>query len=179
MERKSTRQQGFSLFESLVTLVVLAALVALVGPSLSQMAQRQRHHAQLHSLQADLQQARSMALSGITPVRLRLYQLSGGSCYVIHRGPAGSCVCAEGGQGQCQAEGDLLKTHWLPAASRLRIEGTVQQLVFHPRFGTASSAGTFAILGPDNSRAALIVAITGRIRRCATANSGLGLPACA
>ncbi|MBH9575591.1 GspH/FimT family pseudopilin [Inhella proteolytica] len=178
MERNSTRRLGFSLFETLVTLVVLAALVALVGPALSQMAHRQRHQAQLQTLQADLQQARSMALSGLAPVRLRLEQLPDGSCYVVHRGPSGSCTCTEGGQAQCEPAGELLKTHWLPASSQLRIEGSVHQLVFHPRFGTASTAGTFAVLGPDNSKAALIVAITGRMRRCASANSGFGLPAC-
>lgn len=178
MEHKSNRGLGFSLFETLVTLVVLAALVALAAPALGQMAHRQRHQAQLQMLQADLQQARSMALSGLAPVRLRLEQLQGGSCYVVHRGPSGSCTCTEGGLAQCEPAGELLKSHWLPASSQLRIEGSVHQLVFHPRFGTASSAGTFAVLGPDNSKAALVVAITGRIRRCASANSGFGLPAC-
>lgn len=171
-------QRGVSLFEILVTLVVLGALVALVAPSFTQMAQRQRHQAQLQSLQSDLQQARGMAMSGLDPVRIRLYQLDQGSCYVVHRGPAGSCVCQDGGQAQCQPEGELLKTHWVPASTQLRIVGTVNQLVFHPRYGTASSAGTISILGPQQTKASLIVAITGRMRRCATANSGLRLPAC-
>jgi len=179
MAHGSIRQQGVSLFEILVTLVVLGTLVALVAPSLGQMAQRQRFQGQLQSLQADLQQARSMALSGLEPVRLRLQQLPQGSCYVVHRGPAGSCVCQDGGQAQCAPTGELLKSHWLPASTQLRLEGTVSQLVFHPRYGTASSAGTFSVLGPQNAKASLIVAITGRVRRCASGNSGLGLPACA
>lgn len=172
-------QRGWSLFETLVTLVVLGALVALVAPSLAQMAQRQRHQALLHALQSDLQQARGMAMAGLDPVRLQLYPFGSGSCYVVHRGPSGSCVCKEGGHTDCQPDGEALKTHWLPAASRFRIEGTVRQLSFHPRFGTASSAGTFSVLGPDSRKASLVIAITGRIRRCATANSGLGLPDCA
>lgn len=179
MKNASVKTRGVGLFEVLVTLLVIALLAALVGPGLSRMVERNRHQAHLSMLYADLQQARAMALSSGQAVRLRLYSHPTGSCYVLHHGAAGSCSCNADGQAQCLADGTLIKSHWLPQSTRLRLDGSVTQLAFHPKFGTVSRAGTLSIHGPNGARADHVVALTGRVRSCATVSAQLRLPVCA
>jgi len=173
------KARGVGLFEVLVSLLVIALLAALTAPGLSRMVDRNRHQAHLSMLYADLQQARAMALSSGHVVRLRLFSHPGGSCYVLHHGAAGSCTCDGEGQTQCMSDAALIKSHWLPQSTRLRLAGSVTQLAFHPKYGTVSRAGTLSIHGPAGSRADHVVAITGRVRSCATAAAQLRLPVCA
>jgi len=179
MQIATAQTRGVGLFEALVTLLVIALLAAMAGPGLTRMVERNRHQAHLSMLYADLQQARAMALSSGQAVRLRLYSHPSGSCYVLHHGAAASCTCNPEGQAQCVGEATLIKSHWLPQSTRLRLGGSVTQLAFHPKFGTVSRAGTLSIHGPNGARADHVVALTGRVRSCATASAQLNLPLCA
>lgn len=170
-------RSGFSPLEALVCVALLALAAALAAPSMRQLIERQRLRSNAEALFADLQQARATALASGLAVRVRLDRHAGGSCILVHAGASDSCRCEDGGAAACGAAGALLKQHWLPASSGLRFEGSVRQIVFHPRYGTASSAGSFSLHQRDGASIRQVVALTGRVRSCAS--SGLGLPPCA
>ncbi|MBB5204194.1 type IV fimbrial biogenesis protein FimT [Inhella inkyongensis] len=178
MQTQARRHQGFSLVEVLTCMGVLAILLALTLPRFGQLIERKRLDTQLGALYVDLQQARATALTTGTAVRVRFQQLAQGSCWVMHLGPVDSCSCTEQGQAQCLNPEHLLKHQWLPSSGTLRVDANVSQIAFHPRFGTASRAGTVAIASSSGLRAAHVIALTGRLRSCASAESGLSLPVC-
>lgn len=174
---RSTRSTGFGLLECLFCALLLASLTALAAPAMGRLLERQRLRAVAESLHADLQQARTTALASGRTVRVRLDAHVGGSCILIHAGAADSCRCEDGGAAVCVVTEDLLKHQWLPARSGLRYEGSVRQISFHPRYGSASSAGRFNVRSRGGT-IQQVVALNGRVRRCASAGIGFGLPVC-
>ena len=70
MEETMSRQRGFSLIELAVTLVVLAILVAMAGPSMSEFLRKNRVAATTNGLIQAANYARAEALRSGYPVTL-------------------------------------------------------------------------------------------------------------
>ncbi|MBH9552989.1 GspH/FimT family pseudopilin [Inhella gelatinilytica] len=176
---RSHRQAGFTLVEALVALAILGLVMAIAAPALDRWLLRVRHRVHLESVQSDLQWARQLALSGHQPIQLRVNHSTAGSCYILFAGPQQACSCQVGGAAQCLDEAQVLKTHDVPATSRLRLSATASALRFEPRYATVTPTATFSIAAPDGERGDQVVALTGRVRTCVTHRSLYNAPACA
>ncbi|MEZ5464609.1 MAG: GspH/FimT family pseudopilin [Lysobacteraceae bacterium] len=70
MEKTMSRQRGFSIIELVITLIVLAILIAMAGPSMSEFLRRNRVAASTNALVQAANYSRAEALRGGYPVTL-------------------------------------------------------------------------------------------------------------
>jgi len=80
--------RGFTLIELMVTIAIAAILLAVVVPSFSDLLARRRLEGMANELSADLQYARTEAVSRRLPVRLST--LVGGTGYTVVADPTGT-----------------------------------------------------------------------------------------
>lgn len=172
-------QRGVSLIEGCMACVALGILLAAALPQLRQIQQRQRLQGIAQTLFTDLQEARSLAVLGAGAVHLRFSQHPQGSCYVVHSGKAGDCVCSDQGQALCLQGTEPIKLQWLPSGRGFdSLRANVPQMSFQPRQGSVTSTGSIDIVGPDRQSIRHIVSIAGRVRSCAPAAPVGRLPPC-
>lgn len=171
--------RGWTLIELLVVMTVSSLLLAVSLPSFENFLQRRRLDGLSAQLIGDLQFLRSSAVAQHTGLRLRLQDNAGGSCYLIHTGAANACSCAADGQAQCQPGAELLRLVFVPASSRLTVQGNVGSMRVDPRQGTFSPAGTIELRNASGSISLRhVVNILGRVKLCASAGDWAGVPAC-
>jgi type IV fimbrial biogenesis protein FimT len=170
---------GWTLIELLVVMTLTSLLLAISLPSFESFLQRRRLDGLSAQLISDLQFLRSSTVAQHTGLRLRLQDNSGGSCYLIHTGAADACSCSADGQAQCQAGTELLRMVFVPASSRLAVQGNVNSMRVDPRLGTFSPAGSIEVRNTSGSIGLRhVVNILGRVRLCASAGDWAGVPAC-
>jgi Tfp pilus assembly protein FimT len=173
------QQHGISLFECLLSLLVVGILLAMSLPALQQLKQRQQIQAIAQTLMTDLQLARNEAVLQLNPIQLRFSQSTQGSCYVMFRAGDGQCSCDEQGEPQCTAPGLLIKSAWLPSTLALTVRSNVGQLNFQARQGAVTSTGSIEIASNDGRNAIRqVVSIAGRVRSCAV-KGFTQMPSCA
>lgn len=172
-------RRGWTLIELLVVMTVSGLLLAVSLPSFENFLQRRRLDGLSAQLIGDLQFLRSSAVAQHTGLRLRLQDNAGGSCYLIHTGAADACGCGADGQAQCQTGAELLRLVFVPASSRLAVQGNVGSMRVDPRLGTFSPAGSIELRNTSGSIGLRhVVNILGRVRLCASAGDWAGVPAC-
>jgi type IV fimbrial biogenesis protein FimT len=172
-------QFGVSLIEGCMACLALGILLAAALPQLRQLQQRLQLQGIAQTLYTDLQEARSLAVLGAGAVHLRFSQHPQGSCYVVHSGKAGDCICSDQGQAICLQGAQILKLQWLPSGSGFGgLRANVSQMSFQPRQGSVTSTGSIDIIGPDQQSIRHIVSIAGRVRSCAPAAPVGRLPPC-
>lgn len=161
-------ERGLTLLEMIVTLgVATTSLVTAIG-SFGGMLQQRHAEGVAAELAADLQFARSEAVSRNAGLRFSFERDAGGArCYVIHTGAAGSCGCLAGELPVCEAGAVAVKSVRLPADGRTHVEANVASMLFDPSRGTVTPAATIAIRGADGRELNHIVNILGRVRSCA------------
>ena len=172
------QQRGVSLLETCVVLAIVLIVTSAVAPPLTAFLDRQRLEGAAAELAADLQYVRSEAVARNQPLRLSVYSLAGGSCYVIHSGARADCVCEASGPALCSGDALLLKTVQWPAGDPVAMSANVGSMLFDPVQGTTTPTGTFRISDSHERTISHVVNIVGRVRSCTAQGSVPGYRAC-
>jgi type IV fimbrial biogenesis protein FimT len=173
------RQRGLTLLECCVCLSILCILVGSALPSFASMLELQRLRGQSATLVGDLQLMRSEAILRNADVRMSFHATDGGSCYVVHTGPASGCSCNTAGQAQCNnPQAQLLSARHWPAESAQQVAANVSSILFDPRIGTASPGGTVRLTDTTGREIRHIVNLRGRVRTCSAQGALAEHPAC-
>lgn len=172
--------RGVSAVEMLCVLAVLVVLLGGALPLFDGLRLGQRLQAAAALLETDIQHARSAAASGSRSLRLVVQALpGGGSCYMLHDGPADACACSSDGQARCEPGVQLLRSEGQAADAGVRLAALNQPLVFDGRKGTVTPTATLRLTANDGRAIHQVVNIMGRVRSCAPAGSIGGLRSCA
>ncbi|MFM2120832.1 MAG: hypothetical protein RL722_2300 [Pseudomonadota bacterium] len=171
---------GLTLVELMVVLSLVALSLTVALPSFDGFVARRRLEGLSAQFMADLQWARSLAVARGTSLRLRVQNpLAGGSCYLVHTGPALACSCGTDGSTSCSQPGaEVLRVVGVPAGDRVSLRANVSQQLIDPRQGTVSPTGSIDIQGSDGSSLRHVINILGRIRLCAPGPKVGDVPAC-
>jgi type IV fimbrial biogenesis protein FimT len=170
--------KGCSLVELCVCLAITAVLLSQAIPALNQLVQRQRLQLIAQALMTDLQQARSEAVQRSDAIHMRFSQHPTGSCYVMHSGVAGQCVCSDQGQAVCQPTSTLIKQVWVPASQQISLNANFNNMSFQARQGAVTSTGSVEIALDHGPALRHVISIAGRVRTC-TPNGGMSqFPRC-
>ena len=87
-------QRGVTWLETCVVLTILGLISSAAVPAMGQLIDSRRLEGTAVQLATDVQFARSEAVARNQPVRISLFATPQGSCYVVHTGAAGQCLCA-------------------------------------------------------------------------------------
>lgn len=171
-----TPNKGFTLFEVMVVLAVLAILLLIAAPAFQDMRDRQRVNAAAEAVYAHLQYARSEAIRQNQNLFL---QVTAGAdwCLGITHNSAG-CNCNT--PGSCQfGVGDALEQNLLADGfSNIILSTTLTPIEFNSRRGLIpglTQEGAIRVSGASGLFAEARFSPLGRIRLCG--NFG-GRPAC-
>ena len=176
--------RGLTLIECLIAVAVACTAIGTAVPSYGRMLEKRHLEGAAAQLETDIQFARSLAASMNEPVRLRVQQDAGGSCYIVYRGPAASCTCTSGGAPVCspgspgsQADA-LLRSLRLPAPGGVQAQANVSSMLFSPLHGTVTPTGTLKLTGREGRQLHVVVNLMGRARTCAPGGAVAGYPSC-
>lgn len=182
MNRTSTARRnslGFTLVELCTCLGITAALLGQAVPSLSKLRQEQALRAAANALAGDLRLARSEAAQAGESVYFRISGKGANACYVLHTGARNDCDCA-GGKAVCTKPGShIIKAEWVPTSQPIRLRSNAETLVFQYRQGLVTQTGSIELSLDKGPGIRQVVAITGRVRNCATGTKLAGMPSCA
>lgn len=176
---RAAAQRGVTLLECTITVAVVAILVGAGVPTWLDTLAQHRVSGHAHELATDLRFLRSHSVLRSEGLRISFREDAGGTCYVIHRGPAKDCQCASDGSAQCTAgPADIVKAVAWPASGGVRLQSNVASMHFEPRLGIVSPTGTLRIEGDRGHALRHVVNLMGRVRTCSPGGAGLGHPAC-
>ena len=173
----STRR-GVSTLEILTTLTILgvAATTALSG--FGTYLQGSEADGLAGEVASDLQFIRTEAVSRNEAVRLSFSTLpGGGTCYIIHTGPLGACTCGAAGAAVCSGAVSI-KTVRIASPGRVQLAANVPSILYDPRHGTASPAGSVSITTSDGRTVRHVVSLMGRVRTCSPEGALRGYRPC-
>jgi len=159
-------QSGVTLVETCVALAVLAVIAGAAAPSFGASLIRHKVEGLATQVRTDIHYARSSAVASNRPLRMSFTSSGAGSCYVIHTGEAGQCVCASEGAAQCEPGAQALKAVFVPSGTAVQLQANVASIVFDPEHGTASPTGTIKVVGDQVGAVHDIVNVMGRVRSC-------------
>lgn len=170
-------QHGLTLLEALIALAILLVLLGTTLPGFGAAAERHRVDGAAAQLETGIQFARSHAVLRSQTVRLSFQRGAGGSCYVVHPGPSGSCRCMDRvgsllSEPACDRGAQALHGARFDPASRLHVAANAGSLVFEPVHGTVTPAASIAVSGAAGETVRVIVSAMGRVRSC----SPTGMP---
>lgn len=165
---RAAPRRGLTMVEALCCLSITGTLLAGALPSLRDLRLREALHSAAAVLETDVQHARSLARTMDRSVRIGLQTgTDGGSCYVVHTGPAGACSCdTASGAARCDNAAQLLRVQPLPAAGGVRLSSTSRSIVFDAGKGTVTPTATFVLADREGRAVHQIVNILGRTRSC-------------
>jgi len=169
---------GYNLIELCVCTAIVAILLALALPSLERIKQRHRLEATAETLFADLQEARSLAVSRADTVQVRFNRHPNGSCYLLHTGAVGDCQCEAGGLAVCADADKVLKLAWIPKTQKIEVRANTANLSFQARQGAVTSTGSVDINASSGESIRHIVSIAGRVRSCSPTPGMAQYPRC-
>ena len=159
-------QAGVTLVEACVALAVLAVIAGTTAPSFGASLIRHKVEGLADQVRTDIHYTRSSAVAGNRPLRMSFTNSDAGSCYVIHTGEAGQCVCAGDGAAQCETGAQALKAVFVPSGTAVQLQSNVPSIVFDPEHGTATPTGTIKVVGERVGAIHDIVNVMGRVRSC-------------
>jgi type IV fimbrial biogenesis protein FimT len=172
------RQRGLTLAEACCVLAITAILLTIGVPTLRDVLDARRLEGIANQLASDIQFARTEAVARNEPLRLSLHPAPGGSCYVIHTGPADHCSCNADGPARCLAGAQSMRTVVLATVDRVALQANVASMLFDPLQGTASPASTLRVIGTRDRAIYQVVNILGRVRSCSPRAAVPGYRAC-
>ena len=176
--RHGQHQRGLTLIECVVTLAIIVITLGATIPSFTQARERRQLEGAAAQLATDIRHARSLAVSQAMPVRLRVQQNAGGSCYVVHSGPTGGCSCTSQGTTQCSANARAFQSVGFDAGGALQIASNSGSMLFDPNRGTVTPTGTLRVQLQSGQALHQVVNIMGRVRACSPAGAVPGYPTC-
>ena len=171
-------QRGLTMIECVVTLAIIAITLGAAIPSFTQARERRHLEGAAAQLVTDIRHARSLAVSHGAPVRLRVQQTAGGSCYLVHTGAAGDCQCTEAGTSSCRSSAQVLRTVGFDAASPVRVASNSASMLFDSDRGTVTPTGTLTLQLQNGATIRQVVNIMGRVRSCSPGAAVAGYVAC-
>jgi type IV fimbrial biogenesis protein FimT len=171
------RQRGLTLIEAATVTGIVAVLVGITLPSFHELAQRRQVEGVAAQLETDLHLARSEAVARNQSVRVTMVNGEQGSCYVLHTGPAGGCICDGAGNVACAPAATPMRSVHLGAEAGVRLQSNVGALLFDATKGTVSPTGTLRVQG-GAGHLHLVVNIMGRARACTPDGRIAGYRAC-
>ena len=174
--RSRRRALGASLVEATITLAVAGTLAGSVLPGWNEARERRQLEAASAQLATDLQLTRSLAVSQGQPVRLSV--VAAQACYVVHTGPARSCVCDGDGRARCTGAAVALRSAALPGDGRLALSSTSASMLFDGDRGTVTPTGTLRLRRANGDAIHHVVNIMGRARTCSPDGRVAGHPVC-
>jgi Tfp pilus assembly protein FimT len=175
--RRSSR--GFTLVELCAGIGICATLISQAVPAMSKLQQQQKLRAQAEALAGDLRFARSEAVRTGESVYFRVSGKGANACYVLHTGAKDDCDCA-GGQAVCRTAGSaVIKAEWLPSNQPVTLRSNAETLEFQHRQGLVTQTGSIELNLNSGVGIRQVIAITGRVRSCASGAKLAGLPNCA
>lgn len=178
MKNHPTRQRGFTLIEASMVLAVSAVLAASAAPGMQDMIAARRLDNAVGQLSNDIHLVRTAAITRNQALRLSFMPRAGGSCYAIHTGNAGDCVCDGAGPAVCRAGAREIKTVVIADRDHVSIVSNAGSMLFDPMHGTSTPSGTVRIVGTNGREVRHIVNVMGRVRSCSPAPSVPGYRAC-
>jgi type IV fimbrial biogenesis protein FimT len=170
--------RGVTALEALLTLSTMAVTLGAGLPSLGEARARRQLEGTAAQVAADIGHARSLAVSLGTAVRFTVQQDTGGSCYAIHTGSAGSCSCSSQGSAICAPGAQVLRFASLDTTQSVRMGGNARSLLFDPDRGTITPTGTIQLSAANGKALNLVVNIMGRVRSCTPSPPMVGYPVC-
>lgn len=172
------RMQGLTLVELCAALGVCAVLASQALPAIARLRQMQDLRGTAHALASDLRLARAEAARLSDSVFFRVSGKGANACYLLYAGERNDCDCA-GGQAVCQSPGStVIKAEWLDARRGLSLSSNAETLEFQHRQGLTTQTGSIEVRLTDGTAIRQVVAISGRVRSCASSGPVAGMPSC-
>ena len=159
-------QRGLTLIEICIVLAIVSILAGTALPSFDQMLKTWRLESQAAELALDLRYVRSEAVARNEGVRVSFRNSAGGSCTMIHTGPAADCDCSPEGQGQCVNGAQLLKLTGYRTSAGVAVNANVASMRFDPHTGTVTPTGSVNVAASNGQEVRHVVNIIGRVRSC-------------
>jgi type IV fimbrial biogenesis protein FimT len=172
------RQRGLTLIECLAAVSVACVAVGSVLPGYGRMSERRHLEGAAAQLETDIQFTRSMAVALDEPLRLRVQQDAGGSCYVVYRGAANTCTCTSGAAPACTQPDAVVRSVNFKAPAGVKLQANVSSMLFSPLQGTVTPTGTLQLTGREGRALHVVVNLMGRARTCTPAGSLSGYANC-
>jgi type IV fimbrial biogenesis protein FimT len=174
--RTARRQAGVTLVEMAVVCCITAVLASVAVPSFRQAAEHRHIEGAAAQLETDFQYARSSAVARSEVVRVGFEAAGGESCYVVHTGDAGDCVCAGRATPVCSAGAVPLHTVRLSGVP-VRLQSNSRSVGFEPLRGMVTPTATVQVVGASGAAVHQVINVMGRVRSC-TPNGLPGYRAC-
>lgn len=171
------RAHGLTLIECATAVAVVAIALGAALPSFLQMRARQHLDGLGTQLETDLILARAEAVARNEPVRVAFARDARGSCYVLHSGAAGGCVCDGTGATVCAPGAEALRQVHLDARHPVQLVSNSASLLFDAVKGTVTPTATIR-LDASAGTVHAIVNIMGRVRHCTPTPTLSGYPLC-
>ncbi len=176
------RRAGFTMIELLVTLSIVAVLLAVAAPSFNTFLARKRVEGAMSELGTDLQYARSEAVARNADVHVTF----GSGCYVIHLEVGATATCTRTTKAIIPATAEI-RTVQLDSGSPVAItpSNTLTYIGFEPLRGLADWDGTDINIGSvvvddGSGQRSLRISVgpTGRTNTCSPSGQVKGYTQC-
>ena len=171
------RDAGVTLIEAATVTAIVAVLIGIAVPSFQDARARRQLEGVAAQLETDLQLARSEAVARNESVRVGFTRDAGGSCYVLHTGPAGGCRCDGAGTTSCGAGAEPLRAVPLGAGYPVQLQSNGASILFDAIKGTVTPTATLRVLSPVGELRQ-VVNVMGRIRTCSPEGAVAGYRRC-
>jgi len=190
----ATQQRGFGLIELIVTLVVLALMMAAAMPSIGNWMDNTRIRNAAESLSTGIQTARAEAVKRNERVSFWLVQLTdpavlGNSCsqsatsgswIVSISGPDGHCADSPADSGESNSAGIITGRAIGSGGTHVNVSADSTYITFNG-FGRVADSGSISTIkikgnGTDTRELHVVVSTTGAVRMCDAAVTDSGDP---
>ena len=178
MKTNPHRQRGVTLIEASMVLAVSSVLATTAVPGMQDMIAARRLDNAANQLASDIHLTRSAAVARNQAIRLSFVSRAGGSCYVIHTGSAGNCVCGGSDPAVCQGDAREIKTVPMSDADQVSVVSNASSMLFDPMHGTSTPTGTVRVVGAGGREVRHVINVMGRVRSCSPAPAVPGYRAC-
>jgi type IV fimbrial biogenesis protein FimT len=175
---RPVHQQGVTLVESMIVLLVLSIVIGVAVPGLQSLRQRAALFGTAAQLETDLQFARSHARAVNRTVRFSLSDAGSATCYMVHTGPAADCRCGGDRPAACSGDSELLRAVSLDAKGEVQVRSASKSVAFDPLKGTVTPTATLRVEARDGRAIHQVVNLLGRVRSCSPLGRSAGELAC-